>query len=345
MMKKEPTVLRVWILSDGAQGHISQSQGIVDSLAEAYTLEVTIIPLTVRSRFWKRLGRLLLSWIFVPEHWLHMVYAIKIPNGERPDLIVSSGANTLLANGLLAKQYLAVNVYSGRIRGYPARCYSVIFSVVPEGNVTNNCVLPLPPVPSAIYRTSPSKATERVEQKLLLAVLIGGNGAGCVYRENDWRFLADFLTQSCQKQGWKLLLTTSRRTGAEAEAILKKNIPVDYLEDVVWWSEKPRPVISDFLTQANAIVVTEDSLTMIAESIYSRRPVLTCAPQNVSTNANDKAALMSYESAHLIRRMTLDESVIGDINLFSVQTSINNPQQFPDIPAMIRAAIHPFLKS
>lgn len=340
MMNNEQVVLRIWVLSDGAQGHVSQSQGIVDSLADAYSVQVTVIPLKLRSRFWKRLGRLLLPWIVTPNRWLQMVYDISIPSNEHPDLIVSSGANTLLANGLLAKQYSAANVYSGRLRGFPARCYSVIFTVVPEGKVSNNCVLPLPPVPAAIYRVSPVIQTE---ETLLQTVLIGGDGAGCVYSEDDWRLFAKFLNQSCQKQGWKLLLTTSRRTGAEAEAILKQNISSDYIADVVWWSENPRRVMSDFLTRATAIIVTEDSLSMVAESIYARRPVLTCAPKNVVTNANDSAALTSYESAGLIRRMTLEETVIDKISTSSFQTKINQTQKFPDIPAMIRAAIQPFL--
>lgn len=341
MMNKEQAALRVWLLSDGAQGHVSQSQGIVDSLAEVYSVQLTIVPLKIRSSFWKRLGRLLLPWIVTPNRWLQMVYDINIPSNEQPDLIVSSGANTLLANGLLAKQYSAANVYSGRLRGFPARCYSVIFTVVPEGSVPNNCVLPLPPVPAAIYSVKPPTKNE---QPPLLTVLIGGDGAGCVYTETDWRLLAVFLTQSCQKQGWKLLLTTSRRTGSEAEAILKQNISSVYIADAVWWSENPRPVMSDFLSRASAVVVTEDSLSMVAESIYSQRSVLTYAPQNVVTNANDSAALTSYESAGLIRRMTLEESALDKMSTSSFQNEINQAQNFPDIPAMIRAAIQPFLK-
>jgi uncharacterized protein len=344
MIKEEVGVLRVWLLSDGAQGHLSQSQGIVDSLADELTVAVTVVPLTIRSRFWKRIGRVCLPWILNPQRWLQRVYTITTPDGECPDLIVSSGANTLLANGLLAKQYSTANVYSGRIRGYPARCYSVIFSVVPEVNATNNCVLPLPPVPASIYRASPvSKVTDQAAQTPRLAVLIGGDGAGCVYSQNDLQLLAIFLTQLCQKHQWKLLVTTSRRTGVEAETILKKYIAEDCIAQAVWWSDKPSPVISDFLLQATAVVVTEDSLTMIAESIYARKPVVTCAPHHVVTNANDQAALMRYEQAHLIQRMKLDECVHENIDIFSARAGVNS-QAFPDVPAMIRAAILPFLK-
>ncbi len=344
MTENEGSALRVWLLSDGKQGHISQSQGIVDSLADVYTVAVTIVPLTIRSRFWKRIGRLCLPWVVVPQRWLQRVYRINIPDTERPDLIVSSGANTLLANGLLAKQYATANVYSGRIRGYPARCYSVIFSVVPEENATNNCVLPLPPVPVSIYRVAPFPKAIEEAQPPRLAVLIGGDGAGCVYSHNDWQLLAIFLTQICQKHQWKLLLTTSRRTGVEAEALLKKYIAEEYIDHAVWWSEKPSSVISDFLSQATAIVVTEDSLSMIAESIYARKPVLSCAPKHVVTNANDHAALMRYEQAHLIQRIRLDESLDGRVDLFSHFAGTNHLEDFPDVPAKIRAAILPFLK-
>jgi hypothetical protein len=220
----------------------------------------------------------------------------------------------------------------------------VVFSVVPEKGMANNCVLPLPPVPAAIFRVSPpSQSLEPVNHVPLLAVLIGGDGAGCVYGERDWLQLADVLSQIYLHQGWKLLLTTSRRTGGDAELILKNNISDEYIAEAVWWSENPRPVISHFLNQASAILVTEDSLTMIAESIYSRRPVFTFAPQNVQTNANDHAALMSYESAHLIRRIASDVLATDVINAFSSNTAMSQPQDFPDIPAMIRAAIKPFL--
>ena len=88
----------------------------------------------------------------------------------------------------------------------------------------------------------------------------------------------------------------------------------------------------------------EDSLSMIAESIYARKPVLSCAPKHVVTNANDHAALMRYEQAHLIQRMRLDESLDRCVDLFSHFAGTNHLEDFPDVPAKIRAALLPFLK-
>ncbi|MBL8999122.1 MAG: hypothetical protein JNL44_17725, partial [Gemmatimonadetes bacterium] len=50
--------LTVWLLSDGAPGHLSQSRGIVDALATRRMVETRTIELKIRSPFWKRLGRL-----------------------------------------------------------------------------------------------------------------------------------------------------------------------------------------------------------------------------------------------------------------------------------------------
>lgn len=355
MTRTAKTVLRVWLLSDGANGHVSQSQGIVDSLAEVYEIELIHVPLKVVSPFWKRIGRLLLPWIFLPKSLLHTVYKIDLPDNNSksnaPDLIVSSGANTLLASALLAKYYAVANVYSGRLRGYAARCYSVVFTVVPENGLLNNCVLPLPPVPAAIYTVAskPTPSTtfgQTVDQKNtpLLAVLIGGDGAGCHYKTEDWNFFCDFLQEVCLRQGFKLLITTSRRTGAQAEAILKSNIKPDLIEEAVWWLETPKPVIRNFLSRAVAVVVTEDSLTMVAESIYSRHPVWSCAPANAKLDANDEAALTAYSEAGFIQRIKLGvESTRTVLNVESSLKPLNNAA-FPDIPAMIRKAIEPHLK-
>ena len=58
----------------------------------------------------------------------------------------------------------------------------------------------------------------------------------------------------------------------------------------------------DFLGAAQAIVVTEDSLSMVAESLYSGRPVLSVAPAVAQPNANDGAALQGYVERGLLAR-------------------------------------------
>lgn len=323
--------LRLWLLTDGAPGHWSQSQGIADALAEVGEVEVLPVEVRVRSAFWKRLGRICLRWIRHPRFWLARTYELKLPEG-RPDLIISSGANTLLANALLARQWQVPNAYSGTLKGYAASAYRVVFTVVDQG-VPNNCVLPLPPVPASLQQVP----ALMVGAEPLVAVLVGGDGAGYRFREEDWQAMAAWLKVLVEVRGARLLLTTSRRTGAEAEQWLKQSLPPACLAQAVWWSEAPQPVVRDFLGRASAVVVTEDSLTMVAESIYSRRPVYTLSPAEAAPNDNDGEALGAYAEARLIRRVRLAEALEVD------WPSPAGDEAFPDVPALIRAALQPCL--
>ena len=288
--------IAVWLLSDGAPGHLSQSRGIVDALATRRAVQVTTIELKVCSTLWKRLGRLALPRIRDAAGWFRRIYGVAPPPG-RPALIVSSGANTLLANALLARLHRVPNVYSGTLKGYDPAAFACVFSVVPLG-VACNHVLPLPPVPGELARPLP--AAPGGEPRI--AVLIGGDGAGYAFADADWRAFAAGLATLARRENARLLLTTSRRTGAAAETLLREHLPAELLADAVWWSQAPRKVMRDFLAAAQAIVVTEDSLSMVAESLYAGRPVLSVAPAIAQPNANDGAALRGYVERGLLSR-------------------------------------------
>lgn len=318
----------VWLLSDGAPGHLSQSRGIVDALQSVTPARTVIVPLKVRSSAWKRLGRFCLPWIRDPDFWLSRVYDLTLPEG-RPYLLVSSGANTLLASALLARRTGAANVYSGTLKGYDPRAYDCVFTVTALG-IPSNHVLPLPPVPGELARPFPPAGGDRC-----LAVLIGGDGAGYQYSAEDWRTLGSSLTELARRHDARLLLTTSRRTGAEAENLLHAAIPPECLADAVWWSRSPRPVVRDFLAAASGVVVTEDSLTMVAESIYSGRPVAAVRPATARPNANDEGALQAYAERGLLQRCGVD-----GLRTLSLPA---RPAAIPDVTAEIAAVVLPLL--
>jgi len=272
-----------------------------------------------------------LPWIRDPAFWLARVYGLELPVGQ-PDLIISSGANTLLANALLARLQQAPNAYSGSLKGYDAKAYRVIFTVVGLG-VPNNCVLPLPPVPANIFNM-PALAGD---SEPLVAVLVGGDGAGYEFRDEDWLAMAAWLSELATKRGARLLLTTSRRTGIDAEHLLKAGLAANLLAQAVWWSEAPQPVVREFLSRASVIVVTEDSLTMVAESIYARRQVFTLIPLSAAPNDNDGRALAAYAQCGLIQRISLEQP------RQAMPVGSESAKGFPDVPLLIRSALEPHL--
>lgn len=104
----------------------------------------------------------------------------------------------------------------------------------------------------------------------LVAVLIGG--ANRVYRFDraTAERLADGLARICEESGGGLLITASRRTGPENEALLRerlKGLPAE-----IWDGAGDNPYFA-FLGLADAIVVTSDSVNMVSEACYTGKPV------------------------------------------------------------------------
>jgi len=324
--------LKIWLLSDGAPGHLSQSRGLAEAIGRFHPVEVREITLQVRQRLLKSLLRYLLPCSTVLARLLlHRVYTIELPD-EHPDLIISSGGNTLGANALLAQLYGVPNLYSGTLKKYPAQCYTRIYTVTPQG-CANNVVLPLPPVPLWLTEKMPV-----VEADAPWLMLIGGDGAGYRFTEADWEQLAEGINQSGENNGIRWLLTTSRRTGIEAEQLLHNRIAPALLDEAVYYGQTPRPVVREFLGRCQGVMVTEDSLTMIAEAIYSGRPVITLTPQQSDPDRNDALALEGYVASGLICRLPL-----AVLNKFTYAQ--RTQAEIPDVARLIWESLHDVLPS
>lgn len=104
----------------------------------------------------------------------------------------------------------------------------------------------------------------------LVAVLIGG--ANRVYRfDRDTAVrLADGLVRICRESGCGLLITASRRTGAENQALLRERLAG--LPAEIWDGKDDNPYLA-YLGLADAIVVTGDSVNMVSEACYTGKPV------------------------------------------------------------------------
>jgi len=314
--------LRIWLLSDGAPGHVSQSRGVAEAIGRFCPVELILVQLRVRQKLLKSIGRWLLHRGVFPSWLLRRVYAIELPVGK-PELLISSGGNTLLASALLAREFGVPNFYSGTLKGYPCRCYSSIYSVTPLG-VPNNKVLPLPPVPDTLARKLPAASPDAP-----WLLLIGGNGAGYRYEDADWRALAAAVNRLGKEQGARWLVTTSRRTGAAAEDLLQQLLDPSVLIDTVYFGTNPKPVVRDFLGRCRGVWVSEDSLTMVAEAIYSGRPVRSLRPRQARPEANDAAALAGYVERGLLERSCLDE--LANLELIARVAAV----EIPDVQRLI----------
>ncbi|MGE4351811.1 MAG: mitochondrial fission ELM1 family protein [Bdellovibrionales bacterium] len=103
-----------------------------------------------------------------------------------------------------------------------------------------------------------------------LAVLIGGTNSVYQFTPHEMQPLAQRLAELARETGGSLMVTPSRRTGAENLAILTealKDVP-----HIIWNGNGPNPYYA-MLGLADTILVTADSVNMTSESCSTGKPV------------------------------------------------------------------------
>ena len=107
----------------------------------------------------------------------------------------------------------------------------------------------------------------------LTAVIIGGAIKNKPFTAENARLLGRSIRKIKEQTGGSILITTSRRTGIEAENIIKKEIE-GIPAYTYWWGEKKDNPIMGFWALADNIIATGDSVSMPCECCGSGKPVL-----------------------------------------------------------------------
>lgn len=105
------------------------------------------------------------------------------------------------------------------------------------------------------------------------AIIIGGAIKGEPWPLDNVEELADRLKHIHEKIGGSFFITTSWRTGKEAENILMQKLQNIPMYTYIWGETKENPIMG-FYACADRIVVTADSVSMCSEACGTGKPVL-----------------------------------------------------------------------
>jgi mitochondrial fission protein ELM1 len=103
-----------------------------------------------------------------------------------------------------------------------------------------------------------------------IAVLVGGDNASYRLTPTVMGDAAEALALMARREGAALLVTPSRRTGRDNEAILRARL--DGLPGEIWDGAGENPYFG-YLGLADAIIVTADSVNMVSEAATTGKPV------------------------------------------------------------------------
>ena len=106
-----------------------------------------------------------------------------------------------------------------------------------------------------------------------ISVIIGGSIKGHPFSLENAKALGQEIRKIHQQIGGSVLISTSRRTGAEAEKVIMSELEGIPAYTYLWGEKKENPIMG-FYACGDKIIVTGDSVSMASEACGSGNPVL-----------------------------------------------------------------------
>lgn len=261
------TVPTCWVLTDGTIGMVNQALGF----AEAMGLHPVMKTFRARAP-WRYLA---------PQLWL-LPHRAATPESDPigppwPDVIVACGSKSIApVLRIRRKARGRTKVIYVQDPTLDPKRFDLVVAPMHDRLTGPNVLV----VRGAVNRVTPARLTEAARgfagrfdylPRPRVAVTIGGNSAAYQLTPAIVEKLANDLATLCRRDGAGLMVTTSRRTGAEAEALLRarlKDLPAFF-----WDGTGDNPYFA-FLALADYVIVTGDSVNMVSEALVSGKPVL-----------------------------------------------------------------------
>ncbi len=254
-----------WILSEGIAGHDAQSRGLAQALGVTPTVKV----FRVRAP-WRYLS---------PRLWLDPLGAAAADGGLTPpwpDLVISCGGQGAALGAAIktvsGTQTHAIHILKPRID--PRRLDVVI--VPRHDGLSGPNIIVTRTALTAVTAATIASGAKRWRDVLgalprpLIAVLIGGSNDRFRLTPEGSQRLGQALSDLARRHGAGLAITTSRRTGSANEAALRAAVAG---AGAYFWDGKGDNPFFGLLALADAIVVTENSVSMTSEACATGKPV------------------------------------------------------------------------
>ena len=265
---------RVWILADPKPGHTTQSVGLAETLG--WPCEVKDAGFPTHTKVTDRL--------FGPMSFDLTGQRASVLRGPWPDLVISTGWSTGPLARWIAEQGegRTSTIAMGRKGGDVATNFDLVATCsyvrYPPHERRIALEAPLCQVTPARLADASAKFPGLFEGKASprIVVLVGG---GCAQYELDngtARRLGDDVAEMARKAGGSVVVVTSRRTPESAidlieNAITRGEKPVGEVHR--WRADRTENPYLAYIAGADALVVTGESESMLAEACATGKPV------------------------------------------------------------------------
>lgn len=280
--------LNILLIDEGSPGHRTQAEGIVD-LLKRHDIKIVVEQIRFHYKLrgiFRPVIRCLMQYTSsnMRELLLKRCGYLDHEPLNKPDLIISSGGKSVYASFVLKHRFKAKNIFVGIPDPFPEGWFNLIVSPVKRNFTVPNVISGLIPntvTPESIVLAGNEYWNKNKPTCPCWVLLIGGNSKSHQFSQSDWKGLIRGVNSLAEQNGICWLITTSRRTPTDVEALLEKHLDQQYVIDLVLYNREPRKVLKPFLSVAKHVFVSQDSLTMASEALSSGSPVTLLAPETL----------------------------------------------------------------
>ena len=263
----------IWAISDGTAGMVNQALGLAEAIADRAGPDWRVVGKRIAPR---------LPWSLLPgEVWPPGVSGTG-PGSDRldppwPDLVVSCGRHAIgPALHVKRRSFGDTFIVHAQHPRLAVLRYDLAIAQSHDRLGGRNVVTVMGSmnrVTGERLRDAAARFGERFAAlpRPLVAVMVGGSNSSYRMTPAVARRLAEELRRLVDETGAGLLVTTSRRTGTENEAVLQAALAG---KTAYFWDGGGENPYFAFLALADAIIVTSDSVNMVSEACVTGKPVL-----------------------------------------------------------------------
>ncbi len=253
-----------WVIVEkNLTGTQNQCVAVAEKLAEeSSNIKTEIKNITLRQP-WKLLSP------YITDSKL-MVKGEKI-SPPYPDIVIAAGRKSIGIARYIKKKHpntLVCFIQNPKITNHN---FDLIAAPLHD-KVKANCVIN---TYGAANKISPKLLNEHKEKFAInisspkIAILIGGNSKTHKMTKKITTKICNHIWELSKNHG--IMVTASRRTGKENMNILKERI--SNIKNCYFWNGEGANPYFSFLAQADYIIVTNDSVSMISDAVSTGKPV------------------------------------------------------------------------
>ena len=312
---KYTTQADVLIIDDTKTGHLRQSQAATENLKSALKKngkQARIKTITIEFKM-DQFQKIFAVYCFIAQFFgfLRKDGVLKFFLKEKsysdlisikPDYIISCGSQAAGVNFILSRLKSIKSIHILKPGILSRRWFSLV--VLPEfdsphGKNLTRMVL----TKVALNLITPVYLREQQDRLLLryphlkgkvrskIGVLIGGNTKGIILEDHQMRLLIRQLKEAAKHFNMDLLVTTSRRTPAEIDKMIVKELHnFDRCPLLVIANESNIPeALGGVLALSDLLIVSGESISMVSEALSSGKRTIVFSPNgNYAKNPSNK---------------------------------------------------------